>query len=219
MRRTTILVLTLALAATDARAEVLHVGGSLGAARFEGTADADRPDFVGPVPEVISIDGSPFESTESTWSVHGGWQIKRWLALEAGFSDLGNSGVEQIVGITSIPGVLQTRRRSIAIEEWQVAARFSVALSQRFSADWVVGLTRAQFDVDGSIPLRLGPAPFFEIEEVPFESPDDETGLVWGFGFGWKLHERVRLGIEYRQHNTRVLDIDTLSIQAAFSIL
>lgn len=61
------------------------------------------------------------------------------------------------------------------------------------------------------MPL-FGPDPFVQIETIPFSSPGDETGLTWGFGFKWKVHERALVGIEYRQHNTQVLDVNTLSL-------
>lgn len=218
MKITAILVLTLIFAA--AGAETLYVGGSLGASRFDGTAEADQPDFVGQIPEALSIDGLPFESTETAWSVYGGWQIRRWIALELGFSDLGNSGQESIIAIFGgDSGVALVSSRSLGIEEWHLGTRFSAPLSWNISADWVVGLTRAQFDVKGGVPLLLGFSPVTEIESVPFTSPGDETGLSWGFGFKWKLHERARIGIEYRQHNTRVLDVDTLSLGATFLVL
>jgi hypothetical protein len=76
-----------------------------------------------------------------------------------------------------------------------------------------------QFDVKGRVPILIGLSPVTQIESIPFTSPGDETGLIWGFGFKWKLHERARIGIEYRQHNTRVLDVDTLSLGATFLIM
>jgi hypothetical protein len=220
MKITTILVLTLVFAAAGTRAETLYVGGSLGVSRFDGTADADQPDFVGQIPDELAIDGLPFESTETAWSVYGGWQIKRWIALELGFTDLGNSGDEMIITIFGgTPGVALVSSRSLGIEEWHLATRFSVPLSRSISADWVVGLTRAQFDVEGGVPILIGLNPVTQIDSIPFTSPGDETGLTWGFGFKWKLHERARIGIEYRQHNTRVLDVDTLSLGVTFLVL
>jgi hypothetical protein len=225
MKITTILVLTLGFAAAGARADTLYVGGSLGASRFDGTADADQPDFVGQIPDRLSINGLPFESTETAWSIYGGWQIKRWIALELGFTDLGNSGEEMITAIFGGdpfgggPGVALLSSRSLSIEEWYLGTRFSAPLSRNVSADWVVGLTRAQFDVQGGIPILIALSPVPQIESIPFTSPDDETGLTWGFGFNWKFHERARIGIEYRQHNTRVLDVDTLSLGATFLIM
>jgi hypothetical protein len=198
---------------------MLYVGGSLGASRFDGTADADQPDFIGQIPDELSVNGLPFESTETAWSVYAGWQIKRWIALELGFSDLGNSGDESIISIfPGDPGAALVSSRSLGIEEWHLGARFSAPLSRSISADWIVGLTRAQFDAKGEVPL-FGPDPFVQIETIPFSSPGDETGLTWGFGFKWKLHERALVGIEYRQHNTQVLDVDTLSLGATFLIM
>jgi hypothetical protein len=220
MKIAAFLVLTLGLVATEGRTDMLYVGGSLGASRFDGTADADQPDFVGQIPDELAINGLPFESTETAWSVYGGWQIKRWLALELGFSDLGNSGHESIISIFGgNPGVALRSSRSLGIEEWHLGTRFSAPLSRNISADWIVGLTRARFDVEGGVPILIGLSPFTQIESVPFASPGDETGLTWGFGFNWKLHERARIGIEYRQHNTQVLDVDTLSLGATFLIM
>lgn len=215
MTITPIFTLSLGLAAIGAQAESFYVGGSLGASRFDGTADTDRRESGGTIPSEISLDGLPFESTETAWAVYGGRQVKAWLAIELGFADLGNSGREFLVS-SSGDSVIFRNAAALNIQEWYLGTRFSTPLSQRISADWLVGVTRAQFDAEGSLPLLIGLSPDVQIEEIPHASPDEETGLVWGFGFNWKLHERVVLGIDYRQHNTQVLDVDTLSLGATF---
>jgi hypothetical protein len=40
-----------------------------------------------------SINGAPFDTTETSWGVSGGWQVRSWLAVEIGYEDLGQSGL------------------------------------------------------------------------------------------------------------------------------
>jgi hypothetical protein len=54
--------------------------------------------------------------------------------------------------------------------------------------------------------------------ERPFASPDDETGLIWGFGFTWQAGDRFALDLGYRRNDTRVLELDTLAVGVLFSL-
>jgi len=220
MRLIIVTILCFNLSIIPAQAKDLYIGVSLGVSQFDGTADTDANQFgsINSVPAEISINGLPFESTETSWSAYAGWQIKSWIALEVGFSDLGNSGRENPVFFASNGAVLSSGT-SLNVEELYLGTKFSAPLSPAISANWIVGVTRSDFDTDGFLPILTGSG-FFDaaIERIPFASPGSETGIIWGFGFNWKVNERIALGVDYRQHNTPVLDIDSLTFGVAVSI-
>ncbi|MEO1246347.1 MAG: outer membrane beta-barrel protein [Pseudomonadota bacterium] len=203
------------LSFTEANATDFYLGARAGISLFDGTADSDglQPPPQGGLPEEIPIDGLSFDSNETAWGLFAGWQLRDWFALEAGHTDLGESRRNVP---TSIVGedLIFLNSTSIAIEEWYVSARFSKDLSKRFSANWTLGASRASFDVAGSIPVFVGPVigPGLIPQRLPFATPGDEIGLVWGFGFDWLLTQRLVLGIDYRQHNTNVLDVQSLTL-------
>lgn len=200
-------------------AESFYVGARLGTSQYDGTADASRSTAVSPAPpSQISISGLPFESDETAWGVYGGWRIKDWLALELGFNDLGNTGRETFVAFNGV-GAFTTRGVAVDVEEMYLASRFTLSLPGNWNANWTVGITRATFDTAGAIPLLVFPifAPPPPQQLIPYASPDDETGFIWGFGFGWDISDQWGLDIGYRQHNTQVFDVDTFVIGALFS--
>lgn len=144
-----------------------YVGANLGASQFDGRADADQNSSQ---PFEISINGLTFDSTETAWGAFFGWNAKSWLALEVGYSDLGNAGetlfsavpltplIVPSLGVPSPnvplpPSVVEggfvgvtTRGVALEIEEWYVGTRFSVPLSSRFKANWFAGISRASFE-------------------------------------------------------------------------
>jgi OmpA-like transmembrane domain len=233
MRRHIVTITLLALGASASAEPRFYAGASLGASRFDDTAStgAHFPDFGPGVP----IDFQTFHSSETAWGASFGWQAKRWLAVELGYSDLGNSGTDLSVlqAFPSLPspgvsygpplppgsyGVAVQFRNSVAlgIADWHVGTRFSVPLSPRFQANWLAAVSRARFDVQGVVsvlPVFGGEPPTY----VPFVSPGDETGLVWGFGFGWRVNSWLSLDLAFRRHDTRVLDVDTASLGVLFS--
>ncbi len=192
--------------ASDFYVEV-HGGVSL----YDGTADTDGLG-TGTIEE-LPIDGLPFDTSESTWSVVGGWQFRSWLAFEAGYTDLGKTRREPIFALVpGSPGAFTANTATLDIDQWFVGTRFSAALSDAFVADWSLGIARSEFDVDGSLPVFIGLPGFdSELRRIPFASPGAETGAVWGFGFRWRMNPRFDLGLNYRQHNTGVLDVQTVT--------
>ena len=80
-----------------------YIGARLGVADFDGVADTDTSFATdGGLPPELPIGGLPFDSRETAWSVHVGWQARSWLALELGHSDLGNSGFEPGLSVTTL---------------------------------------------------------------------------------------------------------------------
>ena len=200
--------------------ERFYVGAGLGQSRAGDLADAEDPFGSGssfPLTS-MSVDGFEFDGEETAWGALLGWKAKDWLAIELGYHDLGNFGAS--IGFRAIGAPESTL--SLDIEEWSLGARFSVPVSRDFAANWFVGASRVDFEADGRFAISTG-LPLFgpgstEIIVLPFASPDDETGLVWGFGFTWRASERIELDLGYRRHDTRVLEIDAVSLDLLFSL-
>ena len=210
----------LSLAHADER---FYVGARSGVSQYGGTADTSAPTaFSFPPPTEISIAGLPFKSDETAWGVYGGWRVKEWLAVEVGFNDLGNTGRRTFAVISPGLAGITTSGVAVDVEELYLGTRFTIPLSQRWNANWLAAITRATFDAEGSLPLIIG-VPFFGTpspvvaQRIPYASPDDETGFVWGFGFGWEFADRWGLDLGYRQHDAQVFDVDSFSVGVSFS--
>ncbi|MGI9204734.1 MAG: outer membrane beta-barrel protein [Woeseiaceae bacterium] len=219
MRSPIIPVLLLCFSLPAQAAGQYYFGARLGMSQYDGVADASRTAFVGSaVPNEISIDGLPFESDETAWGLYGGWRIKNWIALEIGFNDLGNTGLETFATFNGL-SAFTTNSVSVDVEEIYLAARFTRSLSERWNANWTLGVSQAAFDTTGAVPLIVIPLfmPPSQRQPVPYATPDDEIGFIWGFGFGWEISNQWGLDIGYRQHDTQVFDVDTFEVAAYFS--
>ena len=201
--------------------------------------------------EEISINGIHFDADESAWGLTFGWQWRDWFAIEASYADLGEpaeivnlstgtAGSPLIVPAIS-PGSLPSfgdiaavsttqlglassnfgSYAALSIKETALSARFSKRLTDRYSAYWILGITRANFETRGSlrVPVLLGigqgPVAF---SDSKFAAPDATTGTVWGIGFAWDASDRFSVDIGYRQRDTRVIDVETVSLRAIVAV-
>lgn len=109
---------------------------------------------------------------------------------------------------------------ALNIEEWSLAAKFSTDLVSKLSANWLLGVTRAQFESEGSFTfnelISVNPTVINTVSR-PYASPDNETGLIWGIGFAWQTTDRLSLDLGYRKHETQVVDVETTSLRALFT--
>ena len=219
MRFAIVTVFILGFAATSQANERFYIGARLGMSQYDGAADASPTSGVRAAPSSeISINGLPFESDETAWGMYGGWKIKDWLAVELGYNDLGNTGRETLVSFGGL-AAFTTRGVAVDVEELYLASRFSLSLAAKWNANWTVGLTQTAFDTEGTLPFLFIPFPGSPISGQPisYASPDDETGFIWGFGFGWTISDRWGLDIGYRQHDTQVFDVDTFAVSVLLS--
>ena len=235
------LIIAILLVAPPAIADTFYFGGTIGVSMFDDTADAALTSSSGPgvLPDEISIDGQLFDSNETTSGVFIGWNANDWLAIEFGYTDLGKTGQSLIVGsfatvpLTIPPGgpistglfagfiaagftAMNTNAASLDIEEWSIAAKFSKSLISDLSANWSVGITQAQFDADGQLTISeivtLNPLVISPVTRS-YASPDSEIGFNFGFGFAWDFNDRFSADIGYRRHDTRVINVDTVTLR------
>ncbi len=237
------LIIAILLVTPPAIADTFYFGGTIGVSMFDDTADAALTSSSGPgeLPDEISIDGQLFDSNETTSGVFIGWNANDWLAIEFGYTDLGKTNQSLSVGfltavpltipldlpISIIPGPVAFISRAfptnfnanaaaLGVEEWSISAKFSKSLISDLSANWSVGVTHARFDADGQITVSeigsLIPLVFNPVD-LAYASPESETGFNLGFGFTWDFHDRLSADIGYRRHDTRVIDVDTVTLR------
>lgn len=225
-------------------AETFYVAGSIGVSMVDDTANADLTSSFQPgeLPSEISLNGSAFNSEEPAYGIILGWRAKNWLAVEFGYTDLGESKqslqfptfnlvapppgpIEFPPGFTGFVGAfaapLNADGPSLGIEEWSLAARFSKSLISGFSANWSVGITHVEFDAGGQLVINeiitLDPL-VVNSTNIPYASPDNEIGYKFGFGFAWKFNDRFSADIGYQRHDTRVIDVETVALQLILSL-
>jgi Outer membrane protein beta-barrel domain len=105
---------------------------------------------------------------------------------------------------------------ALGMKEMSVNAVFRHGLTERFSAWWLLGVSHATFDARGYYEVNeiVSFQPLVvELRQIPFVTPDDETGYRWGFGAEYALNERFSLQLGYRRHELQVIDTETLSVR------
>lgn len=236
---------------TLSNADSFYVGANIGVSMIDDTANSSLIAACEPncFPDQLSINGLAFDSNETAWGAFVGWDATGWLALEIAYTDLGNTGQEApfgffgqvpTIGIAANPGIavnpalvsgfsafggpafdLSQNGVALNIEEWSISAKFKKSLFSQFSATWSIGISRADFESQGSltIPVIVGFNPtVVDIVTWPYASPESETGFTWGFGLAWKWNERVSIDLGYRKHETRVVDVETASLSISFRL-
>ena len=218
-----------------------YIGGSIGVSMIDDTVDAANtlPVELGVFPEEFSLNGRAFDSNETASGITIGWNANDWLAVELAYTDFGNTGQSLPTGLfsqvplvtpavspigippnfggfVSVPIFSNTNAAALSVEEWSIGAKFRKTLISNLSANWSIGITRAQFDADGQLTINelvtLDPLVINRIG-LPYASPKSETGFNFGLGFAWRFSDRYSADIGYRRHDTRVIDVETVALQ------
>lgn len=237
------LIVTALLLAPAASAETFYIGASIGVSTVDDIVSADLTSvsLPGELPGELSLNGIAFDTDEPAYGITLGWRAKDWLALELGYTDLGESrqtfrapnfsAITPLLnpitfppGPIGFPGLIAAPIAldgpSLGIEEWSMAARFSAPLVSDLSANWSVAITHAQFDAGGELIINeivtLDPLVLNSVS-IPYASPDNEIGYKFGFGFAWKFNDRFSTDIGYQRHDTGVVDVETLALQLLLS--
>lgn len=105
---------------------------------------------------------------------------------------------------------------ALDIEAWSISARISKPLISKLSANWLVGITQSQIDAGGQLTINeivsLNPLVLNRMDN-PFALPESETGFNFGFGFAWDFGDRYFAEVGYRKYDTRVIELDTVTLQ------
>ncbi|MEL6448913.1 MAG: outer membrane beta-barrel protein [Pseudomonadota bacterium] len=247
MRR--FVALLLVVTALPAAADDFYVSVGAGLAVFDDTASAATAPFPEPGQSLIfsSVNNQRFDANESAIELGLGWQIRDWVALELAYTDFGNAEqrfdglalpLPTVIGVPAVTpdpllfppppfsagfsvATMFPSTSSLGVETWSVNARFRKPLGNRFSANWTVGVSRADFDAVGTFtvnqivsfnPIVTQPQSFV------YEDPGDETGFRYGFGVEWALNDRFAFDLGYQRHDARVIELETVLIRLNVSL-
>lgn len=248
MRRlVSVLLLATALPAV---ADDFYLSVGAGLAVFDDTASTSNAPFPQPGQRVIpsSVNGQRFDSNESAIELGVGWQIRDWIALELAYTDFGNAGQNADGILFQLPTTLTPPQitpgvslipppsngfgfvgatlpppftSALGVETWSINARFRKPLFAGFSATWNAGISRAEFDAEGSISLLqiVDVDPLVTQEtSVVYQNPGSETGFRYGFGVEWTFNDRFAFDLGYQRHDTRVIDLETVMVKIIVSL-
>lgn len=235
-----LLLLTAASVATPALAgeNRFYIGTNISRASMDGNVSLPVGEIQGnlniPFAAGLSADYE-FDDDSVGWSAFGGYRVTEYLSLETGYTDFGDFGwVNQFAGITSWQEfTLGLNNAELSVEEIYVATRLNARLNNWLSADWLLGITRVDFGITGppsqiTLFFPFNPNPPFPVDPDPppstqpqsstiiYKEPNDETGLVWGFGFTWHVSESIGIGAFFRQHDVQVQKIDRVGVSIEF---
>jgi OmpA-like transmembrane domain len=230
-----------------AAADAFYVGVDLGVAFYDDVADATPISPCEPycLADESSVNGITFSSNETAWGAVVGWNVIDWLAVELSYADLGEAGEDQQLpfgppliqpSIDNWPppifandpitvGVIDTTSPNVGfvalgVEELALSLRLKKQLTDSFAANWSLGVSRARFETRGERRISVITGyPDTTVTEIvtSFVAPETETGLSWGLGISWDVSKRYSLDFGYRQHNTQVVDVGTITLRALAS--
>ncbi|MBD3648347.1 MAG: outer membrane beta-barrel protein [Pseudomonadales bacterium] len=182
-----------------------------------------------------------FDDSDLAWGAALGWQINNHISVHFGHMGLGKFSASGPPVNAPVVG--------LDIDALSLSAKLRFPLSGQLDATWWLGMSSAEFDVDGTlqIPMLIATVPSFEqydpsffnpfpssdpltdstrVSDFPiasaaqyeFVDPDDEVGLLWGFGIDWHLGEKFSVTARYIRHDVKLLDIDTFNVGVMYSL-
>ncbi len=163
-----------------------YVGASAGESRnsYKGAGQADQLLDLG-------FDGasSSIDDKDAAYRIYAGYQLHRYVAVEAGFVDLGRTSITSTV----LPaGSLDTRIRA---KGFDVSAVGMLPLGEQFTVFARVGAfaaeTRASYSGRGSVLL-------FDGEQTQKKR---STNVVYGVGATFNFTPRFALRAEYNRYS------------------
>lgn len=238
------LIVSALLLSPIAKAETFYIGASIGVSTVDDIVSADLTSSSQPgeLPGEISLNGNAFDTNEPAYGIIFGWHAKNWLAVELGYTDLGESKqtirapfvgtvTPSIIPVDPLPGPINffggfaapvnLDGPTLRITEWSLAARFSKYLISELSANWLIGITHNQFEAGGQLTINeivtVDPLVLNSVS-IPYASPDNEIGYKFGFGFAWKFNDRFSADIGYQRHDTQIVDIESIALQLILSL-
>lgn len=165
----------------------LYLGGNIGLSRTDIDEDRIRDGLVGQGFTVSSFDD---DERDLGYKLFGGYQFNRFLALEAGYFDLGKFDFDA----TTIP--TGTFAGEIEITGFNVDLVGSLPLSKRFSAFGRGGVTREEAEVkftrSGAVAVT--------------DASRDKSETNYKFGFGVEYAITSALGLRAEAERYRIDD-------------
>lgn len=167
------------------------LAAALGLAAFGAqAADGNRTGFyAGAGVGQSFVDQAAYDDEDTAFSLFGGYQFHRNLALEAGYTDFGT--VEPATG-----GV------ALEADSLALTAVGILPVTDRFSAYAKAGLQR--WNLDSAIPGLTG------------SLDDSGTDTLYGAGLQYRFSDNVALRGEYTRSQFEDLDVDSAQLQLRF---
>lgn len=178
---------------------------------FATTDSVARADGGGPQPidEPLSIDGLPFDDDVAAWRAFLAYRMSPRFWIEGGYADCGS--------FASVPIGFAGEDVELSAETLYLAAVFRQPLTPSVYAVWSAGALHASFDVDGVlIPPALPTFPPLPAQ-IEFADPDDELGLTWSAGFGWRPKGPLSVELNYRRQDLEVINVEAVSLDFLWS--
>ena len=132
--------------------------------------------------------GFSCDDKDTAWKLFGGYQFNRHLAVEAGYTDLGEVGLSGAVGGVSVRGTIE-------VTAFELMGVGSIPVMDRFSLYGKLGLYHAE--TKRNITGTLGP--------ITSTDNDKETNTDLTFAFGARFDITRNLGL--RAEWQRYLDV------------
>lgn len=198
----------LALSAATAGAQEFpgfHVGLGAGHTHASGTASDDVSTLTRP-----TIDGMPYDADDVAWTAFVGYDITPHFSLEGGYWNLGTlDGQPAPCGRFAELDVSQLYLRA--------NARYALPVLPALAVTAYAGVGRSFYDVDSGNSFQPAGVICPAIALPDYESPGDETSLVWGAGLDWTMNDRFTLRAAYGNHDTDVQDLSTVSLSLRYA--
>ena len=154
-----------------------------------GVAEVDES-----VCNALDIGGRPggasqFNCDDSgfAWSLIAGWQVLKWVGIEAGYLDLGE--ISAAGGGTDV---------SAEVDGLTLAITPTLPLSEGFSLFARVGGLFWDSDVEGQVSVTQGGSS--DPLVIPIDSSDDDTSTFIGAGARASLTERLIISAEWNRY-------------------
>ena len=143
-----------------------------------------------------SASSTDFDAKDGAWKVFGGLRVNPWLALEAGYTDLGRSTlVTHTVRVDGLEGAVAIRRKITALG---ADVLISAPLGPRFTVFGRGGAYRtklkAEAQLDGGIVFTDGSP-----DERSRSTTFNETVPHFGAGLEWNWRPEASLRIEWER--------------------
>jgi OmpA-OmpF porin, OOP family len=162
----------------------------------------------------VNVNEGPFfekdDDWNGSWSLTGGYRLTTWLAVEAGYADLGTL---KFHSDTSVPGVFDVDSE-FKIKGFTAAVVGTLPLSSAFDLHGRVGALFSDTDTN----IRFPNTGFRQ----SFSGSDED--LFYGAGVGWHVNENWSLSLDYERYQDvgeegvpGEGDVDSVGIHAFFN--
>jgi hypothetical protein len=200
-----------------------YFGAGVGRSSVNGPSHtSDTVDVLAGFPNGFPLNGQPFRAHDTAWSLLAGYAATQYIGVEAGFWDHGEFESTRISG---------PERPRLGIKEAYFGATLRYPLFNRFALTGSAGISRASFDVDGSVlVLVVAPPPGFPvpigrpgviipgvIQSVQLATPDDETGGYWRVGLAVRATDSMEVGLSYGSRDLKVQDVKSTALSVVFA--